>query len=270
MKKIGCVIGIIVIPIIIFFAIITIFSSMTTIPTGFVGIKTRFGKVQNDIIQEGFNMKAPFIEKIVKIDCKTKKIEVSSESSTKDMQTVAATIAVNYNVNKSTANTLYKEVGTEYEDVIINPAILEAIKSTMAQYTAEELITKRAEVSNEIQTTLTDKIKNRGFNITEFNIINIDFSETYDQAIEQKAVKQQEVITAQAELEKQKIENEKEISIAQKDAEVMRIQNQETTETNLKLKELEIKRKMIEKWNGSMPSTMLNDNVNGMFNLGGN
>lgn len=262
-KVVGIIIGVIII-----IAIIIGFASITTVPTGYVGVKTRFGKVQDDIIQEGFNTKAPFIEKIVKIDCRTKKIETSSESSTRDMQTVVTTVAVNYNVDKQIANQLYREVGLEYEDIIINPAILESIKSAMAQYTAEELITKRAEVSTKIQETLTDKIADRGFNITEFNITNIDFSEEYDKAIETKAVKQQEVVTAQAELEKQKIQNEKEISIAEKDAKVMELQNSQITDNTLRLKELEIRQKMIEKWSGNFPTTMLGNNTNTLFNLG--
>lgn len=241
--------------------VVVLLNSFTTVPTGHVGIKTRFGKVQDSVIQEGLNVKTPFIEKIVKIDCKTKKIEESSESSTKDMQTVTSTVAVNYNVKKDSANILYREVGKEYEEIIIKPAILESIKSTMAQYTAEELITKRAEVSNKIQETVTEKIESRGFDITEFNLTNIDFSEEYDKAIEAKAVKQQEVATAKAELEKQKIQNEKEISIAQKDAEVMRLQNQEITDKTLRLKELEVQEKIANKWDGQLPSTTLGDNI---------
>lgn len=242
-------------------------NSMVTVETGCVGVKTRFGKVQDTVIQEGLNMKAPFIEKIVKIDCKTKKIEATSEGSTKDMQTANISIAVNYNVKKDTANKLYKEVGVDYENVIINPAILEGIKSTMARYTAEELITKRAEVSNQIQQELVAKVEHRGFDVTEFNITNIDFSEAYDNAIEAKAVKQQEVETQKAELEKQKIQNEKEIAIAEKDARVMELQKQQITEETLRLKELEIKEKMINKWNGVLPTTTLNDNISTIFDM---
>lgn len=264
----GKIIGIAVsLSIIILFLIITIFSSMTAVGTGFVGVKTRFGKVQDDVIQEGLNFKAPYIEKIVKIDCRTKKIETTSEASTKDMQTVTGSIAVNYNVKKETANKLYREVGIDYENIIISPAILESIKSTMAQYTAEELITKRAEVSNKIQETLISKITNRGFEITEFNITNIDFSKEYDKAIEKKAVKQQEVVTAKAELEKQKIQNEKEISIAEKDAKVMELQNKKITDKTLKLKRLEVMQSMIDKWDGKLPATMLSQSMQSLFNV---
>lgn len=258
----------IIIGIVVLLAIITLFNSFKSVPTGYVGVKTQFGKVQDDVLQEGLNGKVPFIEKIVLIDCRTKKVEVTSESSSKDMQTVNVTIAVNYNVGKDTANKLYKEVGTDYENIIISPAILESIKSITAQYTAEELITKRAEVSAMIQEALHNKVENRGFSITEFNVTNIDFSEAFDQAIEAKAVKQQEVETAKAELEKQKIQNEKEISVAEKDAKVMELQNAQITDKTLRLKELEIKEKMINKWSGNFPNTMLNDSMSGLFNMG--
>ena len=242
-------------------AIIIILNSLTTVGTGYVGIKTRFGKVQNDVIQEGLNVKVPFIEKIVKMDCRVKKVENESEGSTKDMQDVKINIALNYNVKKDTANNLYKNVGKKYEDVIISPAIIESVKSTIAQYTAEELVTKRSEISNKIQETLTERIENQGIQVDEFSILNIDFSEEYDKAIEQKAVKQQEVSTAQAELEKQKIQNEKEISEAEKDAKVMELQNQQITDKTLKLKELEVQQQLIQKWNGQLPTTTLGDNI---------
>ena len=247
--------------------IILIASCFETVPTGFVGIKTRFGKAGSGVIQEGLNFKLPIIEQIIKMDCRTKKIETESESSTKDLQTVITRIAVNYNVNKDTVNSLYREVGTEYEDIIISPAILEAIKSAMAQYTAEELITKRSDVSNEIQTKLIEKISDRGFTVTEFNVTNIDFSEEYDQAIEAKAVKQQEVVAAQAELEKQQILNEKEISIAEKDAKVMELQNSQVTENTLELRRLEVMKEFVEKWNGNLPSTMLGEGMDTLFNV---
>ena len=248
--------------------LIVTFNSITTVPTGFVGVKTRFGKVQQDVIQEGLNLKVPFIEKIVKIDCKTKKVETTAAGSTKDMQNVSTSIAVNYNVNKETANNLYREIGLDFENIIISPAIQESIKSTLAQYTAEELITKRSNVSNEIQNTLIEKIQEKGFAITEFNLVNIDFSEEYDKAIETKAVRQQEVETAKAELEKQKIQNEKEISEAQKDAQVMALQNSQITENTLKLKELENEKAMIDKWNGVLPNTMLSNDANALFSIG--
>lgn len=248
-------------------AIIMLFNSFTTVKTGYVGVRTRFGAVKQTTISEGLNMKMPFIEKIVRIDCRTKKIEFKSQASSKDLQTVDMSIAINYNVNKETASTLYQKVGMDYEKIIINPAAYEAIKQAVAQYNAEELITRRSEVSNEIQELLIEKITDKGFVITDFNITDIDFSDEFDKAIETKAVKQQEVETAKAELEKQKIQNEKEIIKAEKDAKVMELQNQQITDKTLQLKELEVEEQMINKWNGALPTTMLSDKTNSLFNI---
>ena len=246
----GSVILVIIIGLIVFF------SSITTVPTGFVGIKTRFGQVQQEMIQEGFNFKTPFIEKIVKIDCRTQKFEVTTEASSKDLQKVSnIKIVVNYNVDKSKANSIYKEVGVDYQTILIQPAILESIKQGMSQYTAEELITKRSEVANIIMSLLKEKLEQKGVLITALNITDLSFSKEFDKAVEDKQIVEQETQKAQYELEKAKVENEKKIENAKADAEVMKQQNKEITDEYLKLKELEVQQKIIEKWDGVLPTT---------------
>lgn len=244
----------IIIGIIILIAIV-LFASITTVPTGYVGVKTRFGEVQDDVIQEGLNTKVPFIEKIVKIDCRTKKAELESNSASKDLQDVSLKIAVNYNVNKDSANKLYQEVGVDYEQIIVQPAILESIKAVTAQYTAEQLITNRQEVSNLMQDTLKGKLEGKGFNIVDLSITDLNFSDAYNKAIEEKQVAQQNAQKAEYELEQAKIDNEKKIENAKTESEVMALQNEQITENTLRLKALEIQQKAIEKWNGQLPTT---------------
>lgn len=241
--------------------LIVIANCITTVPTGHAGIKTRFGKVQDEVITEGLNLKVPFVEKIVKIDCRTQKIEVANATATKDLQEVTFTIAVNYNITKEIANELYKTTGKDYQNIILNPAILESIKAVTAQYKAEELITKRGEVSNKMQETLKEKIEAKGFNVVDFNIIDLDFSAEYNQAIEKKQVAEQQAQQAQYELEKARVENDKKIENAKADAEVMRQQNSQITEQTLRLKELENQAALIQKWNGQLPTTALGDNI---------
>lgn len=244
----------------IIFLIITLCSSFKTIPTGYVGVKTRFGKVQDTMLNEGMNIKVPYIEKIVKIDCRTQKCEYTMEASSKDLQKISnIKIAINYNVNKSKANSLYREVGKDFKTVIIEPAIYESVKQGMSQHTAEELVTKRSEVANIIIKLLTEKLENRGILITALNITDLNFSEEFDQAIEKKQVVEQQTQQAKYELEKAKVENEKKIENAKAEAEVMKQQNQEITDKTLELKKLEVKQKLIEKWNGQLPTTVTDD-----------
>ena len=267
MKNIKSLISKIIIVVVVIILLVTLKNSFQSVPTGYVGIKTRFGKVSEDVIQEGLNLKIPYIEKIVLMDCRTQKAEIATSTASKDLQEVSLKIAVNYNVSKSTAHELYRQVGINYESIIISPAILESVKSVTAQYTAEELITKRAEVSNKMEETLKEKIESRGFDVVDFNITDLDFSAAYNQAIEKKQVAEQEAKQAEYELQKAKINNEKKIAEAEANAKVMQIQDATTTENALKLKEIEIQKAAIEKWNGVLPSTMSGDTAIPFLNI---
>lgn len=261
-------IRVVVISIICLIALITVFSSFKTIPTGYVGVKTQFGKVQDTMLNEGINFKVPYIEKIVLMDCRTQKCEYIMEASSKDLQKISnIKIAINYNVSAAMANQLYKQVGVKYEIIIVEPAIYESVKQGMSQYTAEELITKRSDVANVILNLLTEKLSEKGITITALNIIDLNFSAEFDAAIEAKQITEQQTIQAQYELEKAKVQNQQKVENAKAEAEVMALQNAQITEQTLKLKELEIMEEYVEKWNGQLPSTMLNDNFTGLFNL---
>ena len=239
-----------------------------TVPTGYVGVRTRFGKVQDTTIQEGLNFKLPLIEKIVKIDCRTQKIEYTMEASSKDLQKVSnLKVAVNYSVDKQKANILYREVGEKYQAIIVEPAIYEATKSAIANYTAEQLITKRQEVADLANNTLAKKLSDMGINVLSLSMTDLSFSDEFDAAIEKKQIVEQQTQQAKYELEKAKVENEKKVENAKAEAEVMKQQNQEITDKTLKLKELEIQEKLIEKWNGQLPSTFTGD-AGVLFNLG--
>ena len=246
---------------IVLVGLLIFFNSFTSVPTGFVGIRTRFGKASENVVQEGLTLQIPMIERIVLMDCRTQKAEIDCSTASRDLQEVTLKVAVNYNVSLENAYNIYKSIGVNYESIMISPSILESVKAVTAQYTAEELITKRSEVSDKMQDTLKEKIESRGFTVIDFNVTDLDFSLAYNQAIEKKQVAEQEAKQAQYELEKAKIENERKIAEAEANAKVMQVQDSSTTENALKLKELEIKKNFIEKWNGVLPSTVTGDSV---------
>lgn len=256
----------IILLIIALFVLTTIICSITTVPTGFVGIKTRFGQVQDAVIQEGFNFKLPYIEKIVKLDCRTQKTEYTMEASSKDLQKISNfKVAVNYNITKDTANDLYRKVGVDYKSIIVEPAIQEAMKATIANYTAEELITKRNEVSAFALEALFNKLQDSGITLTALNIIDLSFSPEFDKAVEEKQIVEQQTEKAKYELEKAKVENEKKIENAKAEAEVMKQQNAQITDQYLRLKEIENQKAMIDKWQGILPNTVLSEG--GIFSI---
>ena len=242
--------------------IIILFGCFSTIKTGEIGIKTRFGKIVGSTTNEGIIFKSP-IEKIEKINIKVQKYENKDalSTSTKDMQIVNnIKVSINYQIDGTNVVELYKKVGTNYSNTILEPAIQETIKGVISKYTSEELVTKRSEISLDINNTLNERIKNYGINSVSVAINNFDFSEAYNQAIEQKAVAEQNVLKAQQELEQTKVEAEKKIVEAEATNKANELLKQNVTDEVLM-------KQFIEKWDGKLPTTYAGNDILKMFNL---
>lgn len=236
--------------------LLILFGCFSTIKTGEIGIKTRFGKIIGSTTNEGFVFKLPF-EQIKKINIKVQKYENEEafSTSTKDLQIVNnIKVAINYQIDGSKAVNLFKTVGTNYNTTVLEPAIQETIKAVFSKYTAEEIVTKRSEISLDMNNTLDERVKEYGINSVAVSINNFDFSESYNQAIEKKAVAEQEVETSKNQLEKAKIDAEKKKVEAQGEAEANTLLEQSLTDQI-------IAQQFIEKWNGQLPTTMTGDAI---------
>ena len=236
--------------------LLMLFGCFSTIKTGEIGIKTRFGKIIGSTTNEGIVFKLPF-EQIKKINVKVQKYENEEafSTSTKDLQIVNnIKVAINYQIDGSKAVNLFKTVGTNYNTTVLEPAIQETIKAVFSKYTAEEIVTKRSEISLDMNNTLDERIKEYGINSVAVSINNFDFSESYNQAIEKKAVAEQEVETSKNQLEKAKIDEEKKKVEAQGEAEANTLLEQSLTDQI-------IAQQFIEKWNGQLPTTMTGDAI---------
>ena len=201
--------------------LIILFGCFASVSTGGVAIKTRFGKIVDTRLAEGIHFKAPY-EKIQKINIKVQKYENEQtlETSTKDMQIVSnIKVSINYQVQGEEVVNLYRKVGLKYKETILEPAIQETVKAIISQYTAEELVTKRSEIALDMTNTLDEKMNKYGIAVVSTAINNFDFSKAYNEAIENKAVAEQEVETSKNQLEKAKIDAEKKKVKAQGDAE---------------------------------------------------
>lgn len=243
-KKIrtGIIIAVVVIVLIILAA-----SSISIVPAGNKGVQMNMGAVTGTIYNEGINFKIPFIQSVEIIDTRVQKYESSDNASaSKDLQTITSSIAVNFRVDSTKVDKLYQNIGTNYKDTVISPAISECIKAVTSQYTAEQLITKRSEVSEKMKTLLQEKLKDKYILIDSFNITDFQFSEAFNTSIEEKQIAEQNALKAQYDLERIKTEAEQTITEASGEAEAMKIKNNQVTDNIIKLE-------FIKKWNGEMP-----------------
>lgn len=241
----------VVIPVLVIIAvIILIANSAVIVPAGHTGVVLTLGRVDENVLQEGLHFKIPFIQDVVKIDNRITKLEVDTEAFSKDLQTVSTTIAINYRVETSMSYSIYKNIGRDYESVLVVPAVNEVLKAITANYTAEESVTNRTLVSNGLIDGLNEKLNEIGLYVTDVNIINFDFSDAYITAIEEKQVAQQQLLKAET-------EKQTKITNAEADAEALKIQTEAEAEANRILAEsitdALVEYNKIQKWNGELP-----------------
>ena len=169
-------------------------NALTIVDAGHTGVVVTMGKVNEGVLQEGIHFKIPFIQNVVKIDNRIQKLEVQTEAFSKDLQSVDTTLAINYRVDTAKSYSIYKNIGANYEDVLVTPAVNEVLKAITATYTAEETVTNRALISDGLVTGLNEKLNSIGLYVTDVNIIDFDFSEAFITAIEEKQVAQQQLL----------------------------------------------------------------------------
>lgn len=150
----------IIIPIVLaLLLLITAACTLTVVPAGMSGVVVTMGKVSDHALDSGLHFRIPFVQSVVMMNNKIQKCEVESNSVSKDLQTVSSGVAVNFHITSDSASNIYKTIGEQYQDTVLQPAIQEAVKSISAQYTAEELITKRTAVGDEIDQPLQKKFQ---------------------------------------------------------------------------------------------------------------
>lgn len=241
-------------------AILVISQSFVIVEAGHTGVVTTFGEVSTNVLTEGLHFKVPFVQKIIIIDNRVLKTDVESTSASKDLQTIYAVVSLNYRVRNDQSANIYKNVGVNFDDVIVKPAVQECVKSITAKFTAEELITNRPVVSSQMEEALAEKINPYGLDIEVFNIINFEFSAEFNAAIEAKQTAQQQALKAEQDLARVKIEAEQTVEKAKAEAEAYRLKSQEITEQMLRME-------YINKWNGELPM-VVSDGTN-ILDIGG-
>lgn len=283
-------------PIIIAVALAAVFiiaSCIAVVPTGYTGILTTFGRVEDRTIASGANFIAPW-QKVIKMDNRTQKVELQTSAFSSDIQQVDLQMSVNYCIDQNTAQTLYRTVGENYYETVMFPRIQENVKAIFSQYSAENLIAKREVLSEAIAENTRNDLAGYGITIVSFAVEDIDFTDAFTDAVEAKQVAAQRKLAAETEQAQKTMEEEqaakravisaqadadKAIIAANADLEVVKVQaeaalyaGEKEAEMNKRISESltpELsKYYWIKQWNGKLPDTVLSSDGNYMVNLG--
>ncbi len=181
--------------------------AVAMVPTGHTGILTTFGRVENKTLEAGLHFKLP-IQEVVIMDNRTQKQRLTLPCFSSDIQEVEVIYSINYQIQKENAQTIYKTIGEQYYQVVMEPRIEEAVRSVIAKYSAESLIENRDQLSARITTILEENLRPYNIDVVNTAIESLDFSDAFTTAVENKQVAQQNKLKAQTEQEQKTMEEE--------------------------------------------------------------
>ena len=249
-----------------------VLGSVTVVPTGYTGIVTTFGRVEQRTLNAGAHLILPWQE-VVKMDNRTQKVEIVTQAFSSDIQQVDIVGSINYAINKSTAMTLFKEVGTDYFNKLVNPRMLENTKAVFSKYTAENLVSAREQLSIQIRDNLSKEMERYGISVISVSIENIDFTDAFTDAVEAKQVaaqrklqaeieQEQKTMETQQQAERQKIEADAKAEVVKINADAeaysTKVKAEAEAEANQKiaesLTENLINFTQVNQWNGQLPT----------------
>ena len=244
------------------------------VPTGYTGILTTFGRVESYTLDAGFHFKSPF-QQVVLMDNREQKTVFKTQSFSSDIQQVDIDGSINYSINTATAMNLYRQVGTSYFNTLVMPRLLENTKAVFSKYTAENLVAARENLSKTIRDQLASEMERYGINIISVSIENIDFTDSFTDAVEQKQVaaqkklqaeieQEQKTMETQQQAERQRITAEAEAAVKKIDADAAayatKVKAEAEAEANQKiaasLTESLIKWQQANAWDGKLPTYM--------------
>jgi prohibitin 2 len=210
-------------------------------------------------LDEGIHFLVPFQDDIVQMEVRTLKYDKDTRSASKDLQSVETTVTVNYHADPEHVHVLFKEIGLDYENRVIQPAIEETVKQVTANYNAEELITKRPLVKADIEDAIRDRLNQFDVKTDVISITDFEFSVLFNKAIESKVEAEQNALRAENDLRRIEVEAKQHeatavgiananIAQANGEAEAIAIINQALADNPNYLEWLKI-----QNWNGVLP-----------------
>ncbi len=236
-------------------------SAVQIVDAGHRGVLLHWNAVDINItpLDEGLHFVTPFADSVVNMEVRTLKFVKSTSSASKDLQTVTTAVTVNYHPSPDSVNFLFKEVGLDYENRIIQPAVEEVVKQVTANYNAEELITKRPLVKSDIENEISDRLSDFNIVTEVISITDFQFSPLFARAIEDKVEAEQKALQAENDLRRIEVEARQHeaqaqgiaaanIAEAQGESEAIRIINEALANNPNYLDWLQT-----QKWDGKLP-----------------
>jgi regulator of protease activity HflC (stomatin/prohibitin superfamily) len=236
--------------------LILLAGTIGTVGAGQRGVLLRFGAVTGEVKDEGLYFKFPFAEQVVLMSTQIQKYSAPASASSKDLQVVTTEVSLNYQLEGSKVGETYRNMRQEYENRVIQPFIQEAVKSTTANFDAEQLITQRPRVKAELQDLIAKRLAPLGIGVVELSITDFRFTQVFQDSIEAKVKAVQQALEAENALKRVGFEAQQAVVKATAEAKGLELQKVQVTAQLLDLRRIEVQKAAVDKWNGVMPTVV--------------
>ena len=245
-------------------ALIFLFGSWFTVPEGSRAILTTFGKASTHIYEAGLHVKWPLVQDVKRFDVKTIRADFKTSTYTKDIQTANITVSYSYNLISNDIVETYKTYGNQWQERILYPNLEQAVKAEVGKWNADQMVANRDKVADNILNSLQARMTEHNYPvaITNFQMINIDYSDQFEKAIEKKVVAEQEALEEENRTKQVEQKAKQKLIEAESEAKSMKIRATALA-NNPKLVNYEF----VQKWDGKLPQIMTGDSMPILMNM---
>jgi regulator of protease activity HflC (stomatin/prohibitin superfamily) len=220
------------------------------------GVVLRFGAPTGRIAGEGLYYVVPLVERVVQVNTQVNIVHFDrAQATTHDLEPVYADLAVSFHVQPERVVGIYSLLRNNYAQRIVIPAVQDAWKSTAANYMSSDLVTRRDEVQTEFSNGIRTRLEKFGLSLDAVATTRFNFTYTYSQAAQAKVASIQRTLEAQQELERIKFESQQSVIRAKSEVQALKLQRNIPLAQLIRMREIDLQRRAIEKWDGHLPTT---------------
>ena len=233
------------------------------VDSGYTGLRLSWGKVVSEPLGPGLWFYNPVGGSLVTYDCREQRVDIKMSAYTKDVQSADFEIMVTFSLDQSQLVSLHNEIGPKYADKILMPAVVGVTKDVVGGWEADKLINGREQATREIYNQVREVLKGKPLRLSAVVLANIDYSDVFEKAIEDKQVAMQNAIRAKNKTQEIEEEARQKVIAAEAEAKSMQIRG-DALKSNPGLISLEA----IQKWDGKAPQTLVvGDGVKPLLNV---
>ncbi len=222
---------------------------------GATGIVLRFGAPDGRIAGEGLYYVVPLVDRVVQMNTQINTLLVDrAQGVSADLEPVYANLAVSFHVQPAHAIEIYRTLRFQYAARVVRPAIADAWKETTARYAANDLVARRDDVARDFEAAIAKRVERFGLGVDAVATTRFNFAYAYARAAALKVAAVQRTLQAQQDLERIRIESQQSVIRAKSEIEALKVQRKVPLAQLMRLRQLDLQRRAIDKWDGHLPA----------------